>query len=290
VVVSLARASRIAFLAALIVAIGAARAFAAPMRIVSLAPSITETLFALGAGPEVVGVSQYCDYPPEVLKLPKVGTFLTPNLEAIIALRPTLIIGLGLSSDQRELRALRSMGFRIVLAKDQSLDEIRDSIRKLGDATGHGAEAAQLIAKVDSQVGAVREAVADKPPVRVLMLVGHQPLVAVGRGTYLDDLLHLARADNIADVSGEQWPELSFEYIIAMRPEVILDGSMGSDPAAPAHFWDRYPSIPAVRDKRVFGYPDDPILHAGPRVGRSLEILAALIHPNAFAAPKVTAR
>lgn len=271
-------------------ALGVGSVLAAPMRIVSLAPSVTETLFALGAGPSVVGVSQYCDYPPEALKLPKVGTFLTPNLEAIIALRPTLIIGLGLSSDQRELRALKSMGFRIVLARDQSLDEIEDSIRKLGDATGHSAEAAQLIAKIDSQVGAVREAVGNKPPVRVLMLVGHQPLVAVGRGTFLDDLLHLARSDNIADVSGEQWPQLSFEYIIAMRPEVILDGSMGSDPGAPAHFWDRYPSIPAVKNKRVFGYPDDPILHAGPRVGRSLEILAALIHPAAFAAPKVSAR
>jgi iron complex transport system substrate-binding protein len=257
---------------------------------VSLAPSVTETLFALGAGSDVVGVSQYCDYPPQVQKLPKVGTFLTPNLEAIIALRPTLIIGLGLSSDQRELRALKSMGFRIVLAKDQSLDEIRDSIRKLGDATGHGDRAMQLIAKIDSQVGAVREAVADRPPVRVLMLVGHQPLVAVGRGTFLDDLLHLARSDNIADVSGEQWPRLSFEYIIAMRPEVILDGSMGSDPGAPAHFWDRYPLIPAVKDRRVFGYPDDPILHAGPRVGRSLEILAALIHPSAFTPQKMSAR
>ncbi len=260
------------------------------MRIVSLAPSVTETLFALGAGPDVVGVSQYCDYPPEVLKLPKVGTFLTPNLEAIIALRPTLIIGLNLSSDQRELRALKSMGLQVVLARDQSFDEIELSIRKLGDATGHRTEATQLIARIDSQVGAVRKVVADQPPVRVLMLVGHQPLVAVGRGTFLDDLLRLARADNIADLSGEQWPQLSFEYIIAMRPEVILDGTMGSDPGAPAHFWDRYPSIPAVKDKRVFGYPDDPILHAGPRVGHSLEILAALIHPSAFAPPKVSAR
>jgi|SRR5215469_14568752 len=274
----------------MLMVLGACPTCAAAARIVSLAPSVTETLFALGAGPEVVGVSQYCDYPPQALKLPKVGTFLTPNLEAIIALRPTLIIGLGLSSDQRELRALKSMGFQILLAKDQSLDEIEDSIRKIGDATGHGGDATELIANIDSEVSTVRDAVAGKPSVRVLMLVGHQPLVAVGRGTFLDDLLHLARSDNIADVSDEQWPRLSFEYIIAMRPEVILDGSMGSDPAAPAHFWDRYPSIPAVRDKRVFGYPDDPILHAGPRVGRSLEMLAGLIHPAAFGVPKVSAR
>lgn len=259
------------------------------MRIVSLVPSVTEILFALGAGPDVVGVSQYCDYPPEALKLPKVGTFLTPNLEAIIGLRPTLIIGLGLSSDQRELRALTKMGYPIVLAQDTSLDDIENSIVRIGKATGHDAEAEQLNDRIHSDVLAVRERLNGAESVRTLMLVGHQPMVAVGRGTYLDDLLRIARADNIADASGEQWPRLSIEYILAIRPEVILDGSMGTDPSAPMHFWDRYPAIPAVRDHRVYGYPQDPILHAGPRVGRSLEMIAVLIHPKAFA-NKVSAR
>jgi iron complex transport system substrate-binding protein len=265
-------------------------AAAAPMRIVSLAPSVTEILFALGAGPEVVGVSQYCDYPPEVLKLPRVGTFLTPNLEAIIGLRPTLVIGLELSSDQRELRALTKMGYAIVLARDTSLDDIEDSIGRIGKATARQAEAQQLIARIGAEVRAVQGRLANVASKRVLMLVGHQPMVAVGRGTYLDDLLRIARADNVADVSGEQWPRLSIEYIIAVRPDVILDGSMGTDPSAPIRFWDRYPTIPAVRDHRVFGYPDDPILHAGPRVGHSLEMIAALIHPKAFAEGRVSAR
>ncbi len=263
---------------------------AAPMRIVSLAPSVTEDLFALGAGPEVVGVSRYCDYPPEVTELPKVGTFLTPNLEAIIGLRPTLVAGLGLSSDQRELRALEKLGYPIVLAQDESLDQIEDSINRIGAATGRAREARELIAQIHSQIGAVRERLANTSKPRVLMLVGHQPIVAVGRGTYLDDLLHIARADNIADVSREQWPRLSVEYVIAMRPDVILDGSMGSDPSRPVKYWDRYPTIPAVVNHRVFGYPDDPILHAGPRVGQSLQMLATLIHPDAFSTAKVTPR
>src|SRR6202011_6204007 len=93
-------------------------------RIVSLAPSVTETLFALGAGPEVVGVSQYCDYPPQVRDLPRVGSFLTPNLEAIIALRPTLVVGLELSSDVRQIRALNSMGYPVLLVSDDSLQQI----------------------------------------------------------------------------------------------------------------------------------------------------------------------
>jgi iron complex transport system substrate-binding protein len=122
------------------------------------------------------------------------------------------------------------------------------------------------------------------------MLVGHQPMVAVGRGTFLDDLLHLAGAHNIADLSAQAWPRLSIEYIVAMRPEVILDGEMGSDTTTPAGFWARYPTIPAVRDHRVFGYPQDPMLHPGPRVWQSLEILARRIHPEAFAGSSIGSR
>ena len=95
-------------------------------------------------------------------------------------------------------------------------------------------------------------------------------------------LMRIARADNIVDAVGEQWPHLSLEFIIAMRPEVILDGAMGTDAASSSDFWEKYPTIPAVRDRRVYGYAEDPMLHAGPRVGQSLEIIARKIHPEAW--------
>jgi iron complex transport system substrate-binding protein len=256
------------------------------MRIVSLAPSVTETLFALGAGGEVVGVSQYCDYPPEVRTLPRVGSFLTPNLEAIISLRPTIVIGIGLSSDVRQIRALKSMGYKVLMVHDSSLKEIEESIAVVGETIGRANQARELIAQIKSQIEAVRERVAGAREERALMLVGHQPIVAVGRGTFLNELLEIARADNIAAASGEEWPQLSLEYIIAMRPEVILDGSMGNDPVSPSHFWEKYPTIPAVENHRVFGYPQDPILHSGPRVGQSLETIARTIHPEAWSVSK----
>jgi iron complex transport system substrate-binding protein len=255
---------------------------AAPMRIVSLAPSVTETLFALGAGREVVGVSNYCDYPPAALKLPKVGSFLTPNIEAIVALRPTLVIGLSLSSDQREIHALNSMGCPVLKVQDASLQEIEDSIATVGARIGRAEQARKLCAAIAADIAQVRERLAGTASLRVLMLVGHQPMVAVGPGTYLDDLLRIAGADNIADSFSESWPQLSVEYVIAMRPDVIIDGQMGTDPLSPSHFWEKYSTIPAVRNHRVYGYAQDPILHAGPRVGQSLEILAAMIHPDAF--------
>ncbi len=252
------------------------------MRIVSLAPSVTETLFALGAGPDVVGVSQYCDYPPQVRDLPRVGSFLTPNLEAIIALRPTLVVGLELSSDVRQIRALNSMGYPVLLVSDDSLQQIETSIETVGARINRQREAHQLVAQIQTQIAAVQQRLANAKPERALMLVGHQPIVAVGAGTYLDELMRIARADNIAADVGEQWPHLSMEYIIAKRPEVVLDGSMGTDASASSEFWEKYPAIPAVRDHRVFGYAQDPILHAGPRVGQSLEIIARMIHPEAW--------
>jgi iron complex transport system substrate-binding protein len=257
---------------------------ASPQRIVSLTPSVTEILFALGAGDQVVGVSQYSDFPPEATRLPQVGSFLTPNLEAIIALHPTLVIGIGLSSAMRQIRALREMGCSILTIRDDSLAEIEESIREIGRRTDHADAARRLLEKLNAQIGGVRARVSKLPRVSVLMLVGHEPLIAVGPGTFLDDLLKLSNADNIADSLGQQWPKLSIEYIIAMKPQVILDGQMGSDPSAPAQFWQKYPTIPAVQNHRVYGYPSARILHAGPRVGTSLEMLAAMIHPQGFSA------
>jgi iron complex transport system substrate-binding protein len=251
-------------------------------RIVSLAPSVTETLFAVGAGAEVVGVSQYCDYPPQVQRLPKIGSFLTPNIEAIIALRPTLVVGLPTSSDLREIRALQAMGIATLMVNDSSVAAIEASVKKIGDAVGRRQAARELVARMRVRISAIEQTLAGVPAPRVLMVVGHQPLVAVGRGTYLDELLTLAHASNIAAFSKQSWPRLSLEYIVDVRPEVILDGQMGTDPDAPSHFWSRFQSIPAVRQQHVFGYPDDPTLHPGPRMPQTLALLARLIHPEAF--------
>jgi iron complex transport system substrate-binding protein len=255
----------------------------AAQRIVSLAPAITETLFALGAGAEVAGVSQYCDYPPEVTKLPKVGTFLTPNIEAIAGRRPTIVIGLQTSSDLREIRALKAMGYRTLMVDDNSIAGIEASIRRVGDAIGRAREAQALLDRTHLKIEAIEERLRGVSQRPVLMVVGHQPMVAVGTGTYLDELLTMAHATNSAAGAAQAWPRLSIEYIIATRPEVILDGQMGSDPGSPSSFWAKYPTIPAVRARRVVGYPEDPTLHPGPRIVQTLEILARLIHPEAFA-------
>jgi len=264
---------------------GDCRAAQRRQRIVSLVPSVTETLFSLGAGNEVVGVSQFCDYPPQAAKLPRVGSFLTPNVEAIVALRPTLVIAGSLSSGRRQIRALNAMGIDTLLSGDSSLEEIERSILSIGNRVGRRRDAQRLLDEIHARMKRVTHRLEGAPQVAVLMVVGHEPMVAVGADNYLGELIVLARGDNIASQSAQAWPRLSMEYIIAMRPQVILDGQMGSETAAPAGFWSKYATIPAVREHRVYGYPIDPILHPGPRVWQSLEIIAARLHPRVMNPP-----
>src|SRR5262249_30875399 len=160
-------------------------------------------------GDEVVGVSQYSDFPPQATRLPQVGSFLTPNLEAIIALHPTLVIGIGLSSEMRQIRALRETGCAILTIRDDSVAEIEQSIREGGRKTDRADAARRLLEKLNAQIDEVRTRVSKLQRVSVLMLVGHEPLIAVGSGTFLDDLLKLSHADNIAGSIGQQWPKLS---------------------------------------------------------------------------------
>src|SRR5690348_14057972 len=169
-----------------------APALCARERVVSLVPSVTETLFALGAGDEVVGVSSYDDYPRAVAMLPRVGSFLTPNVEEIAALRPTLVIGLESSSNQREIRALASMGYQTMLVEDDSLAQIEQSIRRIGERIGRRHQADAIVDGIEATVAEVRTRLQAARSCSVVMLVGHQPIVAVGRGTFLDDLLKIA--------------------------------------------------------------------------------------------------
>jgi iron complex transport system substrate-binding protein len=268
---------------------GTGNATSSHARIVSLAPSVTETLFAVGAGRDVVGVSEFDNYPPAVRKLPRVGTFLTPNVEAIAALRPTLIIGLANSANQREIHALVEMGYPTLMVKEDSIAEIERSITIIGNRTGHPRQANKVVAGIQNRISKVRRLMSCVIDRRVLMLVGHDPLVAVGRGTFLDQLLALAHGANIADGLPGSWPRISMEYIIAKKPQVILDGQMGTGSSTPGDFWSRFPIIPAVREHRVHGYPTDPTLTPGPRIGETLMMLVRLIHPEAFGSGVVTA-
>ncbi len=264
----------------------AALALAAPaaaLRIISLAPSVTETLFALGVGDQVVGVSAYCDYPPEVVKLPRVGTFLTPNIESIVALHPDLVIGVPSPDNETPVKTLQGLGLRVVIVRAETVEDTRDSVRTIAAAVARVAAGEDLLQQMDARIAAVQRQLDDAPVRKVLIVVGQKPLIGVGAGTFQDELIRMARGINVAGDGGFAWPHLSLERVIAWAPEVVIDASMGSeDSPRTLDFWTRFPSLPAVRDHRVYGYRSFELLRPGPRIPQALEVIARTIHPEKF--------
>jgi iron complex transport system substrate-binding protein len=260
-----------------------AASHAPAMRVVSLAPSVTETLFALGAGDEVVGVSTYCDYPPEAAKITRVGSFLTPNIEQIITLKPDVIIGVPTPGNEEPVKTLQGLGFKIVIVPADTVEQTRTSIEMVARALGRNASGRRLIEQFDARLASVRERLRGVPLRRVLMVVGQKPLVAVGSGTFQDELIHMAGGTNVASATRLAWPHLNLEAVIDWAPEVIIDTSMGTEENTQVlEFWKQFPSLPAVREQRLYAYRSYEILRPGPRIPEALEMIARAVHPERY--------
>jgi len=253
-----------------------------PQRVVSLAPSVTETLFALGFGNRVVGVTTYCDYPPEARRLPKIGGFTNPSVEAIVATRPDLVIGISDSSHPVKTKELEQLGIKVALISVGSLDEILNSFKSVARMLGRPEAGDKLAQKITRQFEEVKKRVAPAPRRSTLLAVGLRPLVAVGGENFIDELITLAGGENIAGHAAQPWLNLPDEYVIAKAPQVIIQAGMGSERGTSAKYWSDLKSIPAVKEGRVYSYPSDKILRPGPRVGEGLEEIARLVHPECF--------
>ena len=256
-----------------------------PRRIVSLAPSVTETLFALGFGDRLVGVTTYCDYPAEARKLPKIGDFMNPSLEAVVAKRPDLVIGVAGVTDPVKAREMERLGLKVVLVSVSNLSDILAAIRSIAALLGSEKEGKKLIAKIAAQVEDVKRRIAPAARRSVLMVVGFQPLISVGGKNFIDELITLAGGDNIARSAAQPWLNLPDEVVVAKAPQVIIEAGMGSEWGKSVKRWGDLRSIPAVREGRVYSYSSDKILRPGPRFGEALAELARLIHPECFASP-----
>lgn len=255
---------------------------AMPARIVSLAPSVTETLFALGAGARVVAVSDFCDYPREATRLPRVGSFNAPNVEAVLAQRPDVVIGLPSPGNHENVLTMRRLGVRVEIVDPERLADLPAATRKIAVIAGVPEAGERLVATMAREMDAVRAKVAGAPKPRALMLVGQDPLIAVGPESFLGEMLVEAGAVNVAP-AGEAWPRLNVEVAIAADPEVIVDCSMGTEAGtATLEYWTRFASIRAVKDRRVYPFRSFEALRPGPRLARALEELARLLHPERF--------
>ncbi len=257
-----------------------------PRRIVSLAPSVTETLFALGFADRLVGVTTYCDYPPEARQLPKIGGFMNPSLEAIFAKHPDLVIGVSGATDPISAREMERLGLNVKLISLANLREILNSIRTLAQLLGNPQAGEKLASKITLKIDDVKRRIELARRRSVLMVVGTHPVIAVGGKNFIDELVTLAGGENIAGNSSQPWLNLPDEYVVAKAPQVIIEAGMGSERENSTRRWDDLKSIPAVREKRVYAYGSDKILRPGPRVGDALAELARLIHPECFSSNK----
>ena len=250
---------------------------AEPMRIVSLAPASTEMVFELGLGSRVVGVTTYDDYPAEVAKIDKMGDFAGPNVEAIAAAKPDLV--LATSGIQAEVvKRLEGLGATVLVFDPQSLDGVYTDIERLGSATGRDKRAAEIVDGMKEDVAGVREAVAATDTPTVFIEIGQNPLFTAGTGTFMDELITLAGGKNVVAEPG--YVAYSTEQLVKANPQVYLatKGSMSN----PAELSKRpgYSQLAAVKAGRVAILDDNLVSRPGPRIVLGLKQIAEALHPG----------
>jgi iron complex transport system substrate-binding protein len=256
---------------------------APPRRIVSLVPSATELLYALGGDDRLVGVTDYCDFPPAARAKPSVGGMLAPSLETIVALRPDLVIATEDGNRHETFVELQQLGIAVYAVHASRLADLRDLATRLGTLTARQGAVTALMAGLEARIAAVVQAVRPFPRPRVLYVLWPEPLIVPGRDALLTELIGLAGGLSVTADEPRDYPRFSLEAAVARAPEVILLARHGAAIASVDRSkWDRLTSLPAVRSGRIFTVDGDLLHRYGPRVVAGLEHLARAIHPEAF--------
>ena len=262
-----------------------------PARIVSLIPATTEMLFAMGAGNRLVGAGNYDRFPPEVDKLPHVGGLLDPDTERILALRPDLVI---LYATQSDLRArLDRASVPYYSYEHRAMPDIMQTIRAIGARIGAAESAERVAAGMEQSLADIRRAVAGRPRLKTMLIFGREPgtlrgVLASGGYGFLSDLLDVAGSENaFADIK-QQSVQASTEMLLARQPDAIVELRYGDDRRAvnidqELSVWKTLPSIPAVRNHRLYLLVGDEFVVPGPRIVNAARRLAEALHPGALA-------
>jgi len=253
-------------------------------RIVSMAPNVTEMLFAIGLDEEIVGVTDFCDFPDAARQKPKIGGYYNPSIETILSLAPDVIIATPDGYSKERIEKLDQAGISVFLVNPQKIDEVLETMLTLGKVTGKDDVAKQVVGNLRARVEAVREKVisipVEKRP-KVFYEIGHDPLITAGPGNFVDNLISAAGGINIASDAPTDWPRYSIEAVIMKAPDVIItaphvasEGDAATE--ANASVWQKYKTIPAVQNGRIYPVNPDILLRSGPRIVDGLEKLYSL--------------
>ncbi|OPY89825.1 MAG: Vitamin B12-binding protein precursor [Syntrophus sp. PtaU1.Bin208] len=253
-----------------------------PRRIVSLAPDISEILFALGLEKEIVGVSQFSDYPEAARTKAKVGSYVNPSLERILALSPDLVIGTTNGNRREAGHKLEKAGLAVYVTNPQRFSDIYRTILNLGRITGREAAARQLVDTMKKRVERIVSLTASCRKPKVFVQIDSNPLVSVGRNTIYSELIAMAGGRNIAAKAFGKYPRYSMESLISEQPDVILLSSMSGRAFRKADLdsWSRWKDIPAVRNSRIYVVNADLTDRFSPRIVQGLEEIAWILHPE----------
>jgi iron complex transport system substrate-binding protein len=249
-------------------------------RIVSLSPSTTETVFALGAGALLVGRSRYCDHPPEVQALPEVGGYVDPSFEAILALTPDLVTGARGPAGDVVAKRLEARGIATYFPEAESFAAIEEMIAGLGARTGRTADADRLVRDLRSRAEDVRSRWPDSAPKpRVLLVFGLEPLSVAGPGSFADEMIRRAGGINVIEHGGA-YPTIGVEQVLVLDPDVVVNAAIAETHGSQRIGRDSpgWSKVRAVARGDVRAVEDETVLRPGPRVGEGLAVLAQAIH------------
>jgi iron complex transport system substrate-binding protein len=256
-------------------------------RIVSLAPNITEILFAIGLGDEIAAVTLDSDYPPAASAKPKVGTFWQPDIEAVVAARPSLIITLGFQQQRNLAERLRRIGYNSLTVNVEKVGELFDAIERIGSAAGKRQQADELINRIRTKLQHLETLVSAGPKVRVLWVVQREPLRVAGRDTFVNEMIEMAGGENAIGRTVNKYPPIGSEQVIACNPDVIIEPAMGregieSQRKTALQYWSRFQHLSAVKNRRIYVINGDTVSRLGPRLYEGTEAIARCLRPDLF--------
>jgi len=253
-----------------------------PKRVLSLAPSITEMIFALRAEDKLVGATRYSNFPPAAKKLPRVGSYVQLDLERIVAIKPDLCIAIKDGNPRRAADAIKDLGIPVFAIDPHSIEQIQEAFLLLGEILEVPEKAGELVADMEHRLVLVKQKVASsRVRPRVFFQIADIPIVSAGKDSYIDKLITMAGGSNLAgNLAG--YPRFSWENIMLLQPEVVLISSMagGRSPEVLKASWLRWPEIPAVRNDRLYVVNADLFNRPTSRLITGLEILADILHPE----------
>ena len=249
-----------------------------PHRIICLVPSITDSVFSLGAGDDVVAISDYVKYPREASLKPSVGSISNPSMETILSLHPDLVLGMPKSNQQSVLDQIQGLGIPVYVVDPHGIAGILQSITSLGQAINREPQAAALVARLKQRIAAVRAGVQGRPVIKVFAPVSYDPVITIGKGAFITEIIAVAGGESVTADLPEEWPQISMEAVVARAPAALLlvrGGRITIEILKDRPGWN---ALPAVRERRVY-FLDKRIEFPSPVAIDALEDLAKQLHP-----------